>query len=122
MSGLSSAGTSLRNTSAGSLPNTRTGQAERPRHETLLTLPTGTSRAVFQVGFTRGGLVFKVLFKDTDPTVNLARLTALHTEKDQFEQALGEEAEWDQMAGSKAARMYVTSPLGDVVDVIGRPR
>jgi hypothetical protein len=55
-----------------------------------------------------------VLFKDTDPTVNLARFTALHTKKDQFEQALGEEAEWDEMAGSKATR---ASPLGDVEDV-----
>jgi hypothetical protein len=86
-------------------------------YETLLTLPTGASKAVFQVGFTRGGLVFEVLFKDPDPTVNLARFTALHTRKDQFEQALGEEARWDEMAGSKATRVYVISALGDVEDV-----
>jgi hypothetical protein len=86
-------------------------------YDTLLTLPTGASKAVFQVGFTRGGLVFEVLFKDPDPTVNLARFTALHTKKDQFEQVLREEARWDEMAGSKAARVYVISPLGDVEDV-----
>jgi hypothetical protein len=86
-------------------------------YDTLLTLPTGASKAVYQVGFTRGGLVFEVLFKDPDPTVNLARFTALHTKKDQFEQALGEEARWDEMAGSKAARVYVISSLGAVEDV-----
>jgi Domain of unknown function (DUF4268) len=90
-------------------------------YETLLTLATGTSGAVFQVGFTRGGLVFELLFKDPDATVNLARFVALHTKKYQFEQALGEEGDWDEMSGSKATRISVTSPLGDVEDVAQWP-
>jgi Domain of unknown function (DUF4268) len=37
--------------------------------------------------------------------------------KDQFELALGENAVWDEMAGRKAARVYVTSQFDDVADV-----
>jgi hypothetical protein len=52
-----------------------------------------------------------------DPAVNLARYKALHTKKEHFEQALGEEAVWDEMAGRKGTRVYVTSSFGDVEDV-----
>jgi Domain of unknown function (DUF4268) len=85
--------------------------------EPLYGLSTGTGGAILEVGFTGGSLVAQVLFKHTDPTVNLARFDLLHTKKDQFEQALGGEAVWDEIAGSKATRVYVTSPLGDVEDV-----
>ena len=37
--------------------------------------------------------------------------------RDQFEQALGEQAVWDEMAGRKATRVYVTSPFDDVVNI-----
>ena len=67
-------------------------------------LPTGISGAVFETAFTRGGLAVQVCFNDADPTVNLARFEALHTKKDQFELALGEDAVWDKMAGRKATR------------------
>ena len=86
-------------------------------YDPLYNLSTGTGGAIFQVGFTGGSLVAQMLFKHTDPTVNLARFNALHTKKDQFEQALGEEAVWDEMAGRKATRVYVASPFGDVEDV-----
>ncbi len=86
-------------------------------HDPLYNLPTGTGRAVFQAGFIGGSLVFLLWFKDPDPTVNLARFKALHAKKDQFEQALGEEAVWDEMANRKGTRVYVASPFGDVEDV-----
>ena len=80
-------------------------------------LTTGTSGAVISSGFTRQGLIVQIYFKDADPAVNLARFEALHVKRDQFEQALGENAVWDEMAGRKAARVYVTSPFDDVADV-----
>jgi hypothetical protein len=73
--------------------------------------------AVFQGGFIGGSLGFLVWLKDTYPTVNLARSEASHAKRDQFEQALGKNAVWDEMAGRKGTRVYVTSPFGDVEDV-----
>jgi hypothetical protein len=40
----------------------------------------------------------------------------LHAKKDQFEQALGETATWDEMT-AKSARVYVTSPFDSVEEV-----
>jgi hypothetical protein len=80
-------------------------------------LSTGISGAVFSTAFTRGGLAVQLYFNDPNPAVNLARFEALQMKKDQFELALGEDAVWDEMAGKKAARVYVTSPFEDVDDV-----
>lgn len=91
----------------------RTGSTPEP----LYNLPTGISTAVFQAGFLGGSPVFLLWFKNPDPMVNLARFEALQTKKGQFEQALGEQAEWDEMPDRKGARVYVTSPLGDVTDL-----
>jgi hypothetical protein len=88
-----------------------------PTRDPLYNLPTGTGGAVFQAGFIGGRLVFLLWFKDTDPMVNLDRFNALQMKKEQFEQALGEEAVWDEMADRKGSRVYVTSPLGDVEDI-----
>jgi hypothetical protein len=63
------------------------------------------------------GLRLQIYFKDPDPAVNLARLKALHAKKDQFEQALGESAVWDEMTDRLAARVYVTSPFDSVTDI-----
>lgn len=80
-------------------------------------LPTGTSYAVLSSSFTRDGLRMQIYFKDPDPAINLARLEALHSKKDQFEEALDEGAVWDEMTGALATRVYVTSPFGSVANV-----
>lgn len=86
-------------------------------HDALYNLSTGVGGIIFQAGFISRRLVFLLWFRDTDPTVNLARFEALCVKKDQFEQALGEEAVWDEMAGRKGTRVHVISPFGDVEDV-----
>ncbi len=86
-------------------------------YDPLYNLFTGVGGAVFQAGFIGRRLIFLLWFRDTDPMVNLARYKALHTKKEDFEQALGEEAVWDEMTGKKGTRVYVTSPFGDVEDV-----
>ena len=80
-------------------------------------LPAGTSGAALSTVFTRNGLTVQLYFNDSDRAVNLARFNALFAKKDQFEQALGEEAVWDEMGGRKSTRVYVMSPFGDVADV-----
>ena len=82
--------------------------------ESWYDLPTGIGGALFSTAFTRGHLVVQLYFADADPTVNLARFEELRTKKDQFEQALGQQAVWDEMAGRKATRVYVTSSFDDV--------
>lgn len=80
-------------------------------------LPTGTSGVVYSTAFTQQGLRVQLYFRSPDASINLGRFEALRAMKDQFEQALGEEAVWDEMAGRKAARVYVTSPFDDIADV-----
>jgi hypothetical protein len=80
-------------------------------------LPTGISGAVFSTAFTRGGLAVQLYFNDADPSINTARFEALRAKQDQFSQALGGDAEWDEMAGRKAARVSVTSEFDSVADV-----
>ena len=80
-------------------------------------LPTGISGAEFQTTFTRGGLAVQLYFGDVDSSINTARFEALHAKQDQFEQALGENAVWDEMKGRKAARVCVNSAFNSVEDV-----
>lgn len=80
-------------------------------------LPTGISGAEFQATFTRGGLAVQLYFGDPDPSINTARFEGLHAKQDQFEQALGENAVWDEMKGRKAARVCVTSAFNGVADI-----
>jgi hypothetical protein len=80
-------------------------------------LATGMSGAVFSNAFTRGGLAVQMYFNDADPSTNTARFEALHAKQDQFEQALGKDAVWDEMAGRKAARVCVTSAFKDIADI-----
>jgi Domain of unknown function (DUF4268) len=77
-------------------------------------LPTGTSVASLESTFTQKGLAVQLYFGGADPTVNTARFEALQAKQDQFEQALGEDAAWDEMTGRKAARVCVTSEFTDV--------
>ena len=80
-------------------------------------LPTGTSVASLESVFTQKGLAVQLYFGDADPSINTARLEALHAKQDQFEQALGGDAVWDEMTGRKAARVRVTSAFDSVADV-----
>lgn len=56
-------------------------------------------------------------FGDPDPSINTARFEALHERRQQFEQALGEQPAWDDLAGRKSARVSFTSEFSDVTDV-----
>jgi Domain of unknown function (DUF4268) len=67
--------------------------------------------------FTREGLIIQIQFKTADPAAGQARFEALYAKKEQFEQALGESAEWDEMTGRQVSRVYVTSPFESVTDV-----
>jgi hypothetical protein len=80
-------------------------------------VPTGTSGTTLCSAFRGGSLRLELVFKALDPALNLARFEALHAKKDQFEQALGESAKWDEMAGKQIARVYVSSPFDSVADV-----
>ena len=51
------------------------------------------------------------------PASTWDRFEALRATKDQFEQALGQAAKWDDKPGKKAAAVYVTSQFDDVADV-----
>jgi uncharacterized protein DUF4268 len=80
-------------------------------------LPTGTSGVVLSTAFSQQGLRVQLYFRSPDASINRARFEALREMKDQFEQALGEAAEWDDKPGKKAAAIYVTSQFNDVADV-----
>lgn len=79
-------------------------------------VPTGTPNSVLNSYFKKQGLRLQLIFKDPGPAVNSARYEALYAQKDQFEQALGESAAWDEMS-SKHPRVYVNSPFDGVADV-----
>jgi Domain of unknown function (DUF4268) len=78
-------------------------------------LAAGITGAEFQTAFTRGGLAVQLVSNDTDPTVNMPP-KALHNQTGEFEEALGEEAVWDEMTDRKGTRIFVASPFGDVTD------
>jgi hypothetical protein len=80
-------------------------------------LPTGTSGVVYSTAFTQQGLRVELYFRSPDASINRDRFEALRAIKDQFEQALGEAARWDDKPGKKAAAIYVTSQFDDVADV-----
>jgi hypothetical protein len=62
-------------------------------------LPTGTSGVVYSTAFTQQGLRVQLYFRSPDASINLGRFEALRAMKDQFEQALGEVARWDDKPG-----------------------
>jgi len=80
-------------------------------------LPTGLSAASLDSTFTRQGLAVQLNFGGPDPSINTARFEALHERRQQFEQALGEQPVWDDLAGRKSARVSFTSEFSDVTDV-----
>jgi Domain of unknown function (DUF4268) len=83
----------------------------------LVQPPHGYERGLARVDFTQKGLAVQLYFGDADPSINTARFEALRAKQDQFEQALGRDAEWDEMTGRKAARVCVTSAFDSVADV-----
>ena len=52
-----------------------------------------------------------------DAATNLGRFEALRAMKDQFEQALGEAAVWDEKPGRKSKAVYIQSQFGGVENV-----
>jgi hypothetical protein len=87
------------------------------KRESRFDLPTGTSGVVYSTAFTQQGLSVQLYFRSPDAGINSGRFEALRAMKDQFEQALGEDAEWDDKPGKKATATYVTSQFDDVADV-----
>ena len=79
-------------------------------------VPTGASGTTLCSIFRGGSLRLELIFKASDPALNLARFVGLHAKKGEFEQELGESAAWDEMPGSKGARVYVTSSFDGVAD------
>lgn len=79
-------------------------------------LSTGTSGAVYSLTFGTKGLRLQLYFNGTDE-LNLARFLALQSMKDDFEQVLGEQAEWVEKPGMKSASVAVVSQFTDVAEV-----
>ncbi|MEE2852770.1 MAG: DUF4268 domain-containing protein [Actinomycetota bacterium] len=88
-----------------------------PTRASRYNLPTGTSAVSYSTAFTHQGLGVQLYFSSPDARVNLGRFEALHAIKDEFERALGQDAEWDDKPGKKAAAICVTSQFDDVADV-----
>jgi hypothetical protein len=80
-------------------------------------LPSGTSGVVYSTAFSQQGLSVQLYFRSPDASINQGRFEALRAMNDQFEQALGEPAKWDDKPGKKAAAISVTSQFDDVADV-----
>lgn len=88
-----------------------------PSRDSFYELSSGTGGVVYSNVFGRdGGLRFQ-LDLIGDPDVNLARFLTLQEKKDQFEQALGKAAVWDEKPGKKSAAVYVKLSFTDVADV-----
>jgi hypothetical protein len=80
-------------------------------------LPSGVSGVAYQAVFAQQGLRVQLWFGASDAAVNAKRFAALQQMKVQFEQALGQVAEWDDKPGNKAAAVYVQSEFKDVESV-----
>ncbi len=78
--------------------------------------PIGTSGVVISMAWVGGELVTQVYFESTDADLNANRFGALLVRKDEFEEALGAQCEWDAMPGRKGARIVTRSGLTDVDD------
>lgn len=86
-----------------------------PTRDNFYDLSTGTGGVVLTNTFANDGLRVQLYFNG-NPELNLARFLALQEQKDQFEQALGESAVWDEKPGMKSTAIYVRSPFTDVTD------
>lgn len=91
--------------------------AKSPHSYSWYDLPAGTSNVVYSTAFAKDGLRVQLYFKHWDAGVNLARLTALESQKATFEQVLGEPAEWDFKQDKKPAAVYVKSEFSSVTAV-----
>jgi hypothetical protein len=96
-------------------PGWTTGRASK--RKSRYDLPTGRSGIVYSTAFTQQGLTVQLYFSSPDASINLDRFEALRALKEQFEQALGQPATWDDKPGKKAAAIYVTSQFDDVANV-----
>jgi hypothetical protein len=87
-----------------------------PTRASRYNLPSGTSAVSYSTAFTPGGLSVQLYFSSPDASINLGRFEALRAVKDEFEQALGQAAEWDDKPGKKAAAITVTSQFDNAAD------
>lgn len=76
----------------------------------------GTSGVVISMCWYRSGLVCQIYFNSSSADANDARFEGLYDQRDAFEAALGEPAEWDEMPGRKGARIVLPSPFTDLSD------
>lgn len=91
--------------------------AKTPTREGWFQLPTGMSGVAYETAFAQQGLRVQLYFSSPDAATNESRFHALRTAKEQFEQALGQVAEWDDKPGRKAAAVYVQSEFKSVLSV-----
>jgi hypothetical protein len=80
-------------------------------------LPTGVSGVMYETVFAHQGLRVQLYFSASDAAVNAKRFGTLQEMKVQFEQALGQVAEWDDKPAKKAAAVYVQSEFKNVASV-----
>jgi Domain of unknown function (DUF4268) len=94
------------------------GWAKRttPARTSRYNLPTGTRAVAYSTAFTHQGLSVQLYFNSSDAGINSSRFEVLRAIRDEFEQALGEAAEWDAKPGKKAAAIGVTSKFENVAD------
>jgi hypothetical protein len=92
-----------------------------PTRASRYNLSTGTSAVAYSTAFTRQGLSVQLYFCSPDASINSGRFEALRAIKDEFEQALGQAAEWDDKPGKKAAAIGVTSQFDNVTDADAWP-
>lgn len=92
--------------------------AKASTSDSWYSLPTGKSGLVYLTAFRREqGLAVALEFQDPDGFRNAAWFNALKEHQKQFEEALGETAEWDARPQAKSSSVFVRSPYRTVNNV-----
>ncbi|CAJ1494402.1 DUF4268 domain-containing protein [[Mycobacterium] burgundiense] len=77
---------------------------------------TGYGAIVYNVSFATTGLRAQLYFNSPKPEVNERNFDRISAQKELFEAALGESAEWDDKPGKKGAAIFTTSTFTSVED------
>lgn len=88
----------------------------RTSNQSFCDTGTGTAGVVISMAWVGGVLRAQVYLGTPDADLNLARFEGLYANREAFEAALGEPAEWDEMPGRKACRIALLGPFTDVAD------
>ncbi|MDP9165700.1 MAG: DUF4268 domain-containing protein [Actinomycetota bacterium] len=80
-------------------------------------LPAGVSGVVYETVFAHHGLRVGLYFGASDAATNTQRFERLRGPQGQFEQALGQAADWDGEPGKKAATVWAQSEFKDVANI-----